>query len=375
MAQATAEHQRRDRHAVRVLARRVGAGATARCTCEARVRMRRPAPAIGGPLFAAPVGQAVGRGAVDPLPPDIAVVGERHIGEDRVAGDGRHCVGIGLQRGAGDDAEIPRLRVDGAQPALRVRPDPRDVVAHRRRLPALVARRGDQHGEVGLAAGTRKRGGDIGLLPPGRLDAEDQHMFGQPALVARHHRGEAQREALLAQKRVAAVARTVGPDLAVLGVVDDVFLVVARPWRIRRAIGQRRAERMHATHEIAVAQRLQRRPAHPRHQFHARRHIGRVGQLHAEARHRRTQRSHRERNHIERAPAHGAVEAGAQGPPHRRGVDPIVVGPRIFLGARTDEGASLDPRRVRGRRTREETPRPLFRIERDQGSRLDHSRA
>jgi hypothetical protein len=48
-------------------------------------------------------------------------------------------------------------------------------------------------------------------------------VFGQPAFVARHVRGDAQSEALLAEQGVAAVAGTVGPDLAGLGVVHDVF--------------------------------------------------------------------------------------------------------------------------------------------------------
>ena len=44
-------------------------------------------------------------------------------------------------------------------------------------------------------------------------------MLGQPAFVARHVRGDAQRKAFLAEQRVAAVARAVGPDFAGLRVV------------------------------------------------------------------------------------------------------------------------------------------------------------
>src|ERR1700742_3870780 len=49
------------------------------------------------------------------------------------------------------------------------------------------------------------------------------------AIAARHPRGDPQREALLAQQRIAAVARAVGPDFALLGVMDDVLGVVAGP--------------------------------------------------------------------------------------------------------------------------------------------------
>ena len=52
---------------------------------------------------------------------------------------------------------------------------------------------------------------------PRGFDAEDEHVFGQPALVARHGGGDAQGETLLAQQGVAAIAGTVGPDFAGFG--------------------------------------------------------------------------------------------------------------------------------------------------------------
>ena len=55
-------------------------------------------------------------------------------------------------------------------------------------------------------------------------------MLGEPALIAAHHRRNAQREALFAQQRVAAITRTEAPDLARFRKVHDVFvLVIARP--------------------------------------------------------------------------------------------------------------------------------------------------
>jgi hypothetical protein len=48
-------------------------------------------------------------------------------------------------------------------------------------------------------------------------ELEDQHVLGHPALVAGDDRRDPQRERLLAEQRVAAVARAVGPDLAVSG--------------------------------------------------------------------------------------------------------------------------------------------------------------
>ena len=42
--------------------------------------------------------------------------------------------------------------------------------------------------------------------PVGRRDAENQHVLGQPALLVSHDRGDAQRETLFAEQRIAAVA-------------------------------------------------------------------------------------------------------------------------------------------------------------------------
>ena len=78
-------------------------------------------------------------------------------------------------------------------------------------LPALALEVGgrDEHREVGLAAGARESGCYVGLFAFGILDAQDQHVLGQPALVAGHHRSDAQGQALLAQQGVAAVAAAV----------------------------------------------------------------------------------------------------------------------------------------------------------------------
>ena len=76
-----------------------------------------------------------------------------------------------------------------------------------------------------------KRGRDVRLLALRVLDAEDQHVLGHPAFVARDVRRDPKREALLAEQRIAAVARAVAPDLARLREVDDVLLRVARPRR------------------------------------------------------------------------------------------------------------------------------------------------
>ena len=57
-------------------------------------------------------------------------------------------------------------------------------------------------------------------------------MLRHPAFVARNVRRDAQRKTFLAQQRVPAVSRAVGPDLASFGKVNDVFLLVTGPRHI-----------------------------------------------------------------------------------------------------------------------------------------------
>ena len=175
-----------------------------------------------------------------------------------------HRVRIRFVRRARRDAEVAGLGIDRVEVAVGARLQPRDVVADRRDLPAFVARRRNQHREVGLAARAGERRGDVRLLARGRRDAEDQHVLGEPALVAAHHRRDAQREALLAEQRVAAVAGAEAPDLARLRKMHDVLLVlVARPRDValrRRPAARRPNARTARTRRRCPARRTPRGP-------------------------------------------------------------------------------------------------------------------
>jgi hypothetical protein len=58
--------------------------------------------------------------------------------------------------------------------------------------------------------------------PPFRvLEAEDQHVLGEPALLARLPGAEAEGVALLAEQRIAAIAGADAPDQALLGKMRD----------------------------------------------------------------------------------------------------------------------------------------------------------
>ena len=167
----------------------------------------------------------------------------------------------------------------------------------------------NQHGEIRFAAGAGERRRDVGLLALRILDAEDQHVLGHPAFVARDVRSDAQREAFLAQQRVAAVARTVRPDLARFREMDDVLLFVARPRHILLPGRERRADACACTGTTRLSSlsiSAKTGSADARHDAHVDDDVRRIGQLHADLRHRRADRAHAERQHIHRAAAHAS---------------------------------------------------------------------
>ena len=135
-------------------------------------------------------------------------------------------------------------------------------------------------------------------------------------------RGDAQREALLAEQRVAAVAGAVRPDLAGLGEVHDVLrrrcTATARPC----AAGSSGAptECRHGTKSPSSPSTSSARLAHARHDAHVDDDVGRVGDLDADVRDRRAERAHRERHDVHRAArASSREQAGRASRASRRG--------------------------------------------------------
>ena len=127
---------------------------------------------------------------VQTLPPHGVVVQVvNYIGEDGVLSGGGQGVGVGLDIGAGGHAEEAVLRVHGPQPAVLADAQPGDVVPHTPGL--LVVLRGDEHGQVGLAAGGGEGGGQVAHLPLGVLHAQNEHVLRHPALLAAQVGGDA----------------------------------------------------------------------------------------------------------------------------------------------------------------------------------------
>ncbi len=338
--------------------------------------MRRLAPGLAvfrRPALALPVNQVRRRGRGHAFPPDVAIIGQGHIGENDVFLQRGQGIEIGFLRGAGGDAEKAGFRVDRIQPSVIARLDPGNVVTDRRHFPARKTFGRDQHGEIGFAAGRRERGGNIGFLSPRRLDAEDQHVLGQPALVTRHGRGDAQGKTLLAEQRIAAIARTKGPDFARFREMTDVFCFVARPFDVLLACFERVADAVQAGHELAVAAELvEHGTTHAGHDPHVDHDIGAVGNLDADMGDGRADRSHRERNHVHGAATHATLEQAAQSVLHLCRSFPVVVGAGIFRMGGADVGAVFDAGDIRRVRAGQVGVGTLGWIELDQVAGFDH---
>ena len=202
-------------------------------------------------------------------------------------------------------------------------------------------------------------------------------MFGQPTLVARHVGGDAQREALLAEQGVAAVAGTVGPDFAGFRVVHDVLDGrVARPGHILLAGFQRGADGMHAGDEFAIgAEHVKYLGAHAGHGTHVDHDIGRIGNFHADVSDRRTERTHRERDDVHRAALHAALEQAVQGFAHLGRFFPVIGRAGVFLLLGADVGAVFDAGNVGRIGESQVGVRAFLLVELDQGAGFNHFRA
>ena len=232
---AAAEDNRADEYALRVLPGRID-GRALRCgSSEPRIGMSGLGSGLlgdlGRPLFSLPVETLRRRLVGHSLPPDPSFGGECDVGKNRVFRERGHGVRVRLDGSAGRDAEEAKLRIDRAEPTLRVGSNPGDVVADGPDSPAFLLKmtRRNEHGEIRLATGARESRGDVGFLTLRGLDPEDEHVLGHPPLVPGNVGGNAKGETFFAKQGVAAVTGTIAPDFARFGEVDDVFVGVAWP--------------------------------------------------------------------------------------------------------------------------------------------------
>ncbi len=230
-----------------------------------------------------------------------------------------------------------------------VRLDPGDVVAYGPDLPTIEAGWGNEHGEVGFAAGGGESSGDVGLLGAalrvgGGFDADNKHVLSHPALVAGDVGGDAEGEALFAEERVATVAGAVGPNFAGFGEVDDVLGVIGGPGDILlagREWGSDTVEAGDYALFVLVDFRVDG-STDAGHDAHVDYGVGGVGELDADLRHGGADWTHGEGHDVHGAAAHGAFEEGFQLLAHDEGVFPVVGGTGVVFGEGADVGAVFD---------------------------------
>jgi hypothetical protein len=238
-------------------------------------------------------------------------------------------------------------------------------------------RRRDKHGEVGLATSAGKCRCHIGLFALRVFDAQNEHMLSHPALIATNVRDNPQREAFLAKQGVAAVTRSVAPNLAGFGEMDDVLIGIAWAWNVFLTWTKRCAYRVNARHD-ALGVRLdlfEDRQTEACHDAQIDHRIGRVSKLHADLRHSRTDRSHAEGQHIHGAAAHAAVEELLELVAHLKGIDPVVGRSGVFPGKRANVCAVFYAGDVARVRLCVVTAGPEILVELDERAAFDHLRA
>lgn len=280
-AAAAAEQDGGDGNAIGVLPLGGNAGALAGGGGEAGVGMGCWRLRFWGPGLVLPVGDAGGSFFGHAFPPDVAVFGEGGVGEDGVAPHGVHGVDVCFVAGEWGDAEETGFGVDGVELAVGAELHPADVVTNCFGFPA--GNGGNEHGEVGFAAGGGEGGGNVFELAFGVGEFQDEHVLGEPAVVAGHDGCDAQGETLFAEEGVAAVAAAVTLDFAGFGEVHDVFVVgVAWPGGILLAWGKRCADGMHAGNPLVVAECVECALAHAGHDAHVDGDVRAVGELYAD---------------------------------------------------------------------------------------------
>ena len=170
----------------------------------------------------------------------------------------------------------------------------------------------------------------------GELNAQNQHVLSHPALVTSEARGDAQGEALLAQKHVSAVAGVYGHNEVLLGEVDNVAL-----FGVQVRLG------VEALDEVgAVAKGVVYVKTYAGHDRHGNHNVDGVGELNAVFGKGGADDGHGVRDDIHGAALHGAVVNAVEHRLHLFGVHPVVGGAGVLLALTADEGAVLNARHV-----------------------------
>ena len=340
---------------------------------EPGVRVGSRGVRVWGPLVAAPVGE-FGRDLVGhAFPPDAAVFGQRHVGEDGVTLlNATHGIWVGGPTGARCDTEQAVFGVHTAQLAVFTEAHPVDVIAQGLGRPAFDG--WIQQGQVGLTTGGGEGARNVVGLAFRGGEFQDEHVLGQPALVLGHDGGDAQCVSFFAKQCVAAVAGAVGPDGTVLGEVDNPFLIVARPWDVFLAFGEREAHGVDCRDKESVGfiDLIQHLGADLGHNAHRGHNIGGIGDFDTKLWVLGVEVAHDERDDVHGAATHGTVENPVHVLHHFRRGHPVVGEAGILLLFRADEGAGFHAGHVSGVGEGGEGVGELLFVKSNEGSRVHH---
>jgi len=149
-------------------------------------------------------------------------------------------------------------------------------------------------------------------------------------------------------------------------------LGIAGPGDILLPIFQRHSDGVHAGHELSgFAEGLDYLSSHSGHDPHILNHVGGVGELYADIRHRRADRAHGKGDDVHSSAAHASFEERLEDVPHLLRVHPVVGGAGLCFTPAADEGAVFYAGHVAGVGPCEEGVGAFFRIEGDEGARGD----
>src|SRR5690606_17621620 len=90
----------------------------------------------GRPVVPSPVDQVSRRFSSDPLPPYVAVVGQRDIREYGILFAAEHSVRVRLHGCTGSDSEEPGFRIYRVEPSVFPESHPGDIIADGLDFPA-----------------------------------------------------------------------------------------------------------------------------------------------------------------------------------------------------------------------------------------------
>ncbi len=172
---------------------------------------------------------------------------------------------------------------------------------------------------------------------------------------------DSQREAFLAQQRVAAVAAAGGPDGVVLRKMTNQTPLGIQVERAMKSLVE----------VVGGAELLERGGAHPRHDAHAERDVNAIGDFDPDFRQRRAERTHHIGDDVHGAAAHRAVEPSAHLGVGLGGIAPVVGRTGFVFGRRAYKGELFGARDIVGIGTMQIAVGAFLVVERDQDAFAD----